>query len=103
VFAGDKDLVGLPISRSIGDSVAHRVGVVCEPEIKHFVLQEDEQILILASDGIWDHMSVHNVAQIAQAHYEAGQAEAAANAIVRRATQLWKDVSLTQKLSCFLV
>lgn len=38
-------------------------------------------------------MTVQNVAQIAQAHYEAGQAEAAANAIVKRATQLWKDVS----------
>lgn len=33
------------------------------------------------------------MAQIAQAHFELGQAEAAANAIVRRATQLWKDVS----------
>lgn len=38
-------------------------------------------------------MTVQNVAQIAQAHYDVGQAEAAANAIVKRATQLWKDVS----------
>lgn len=71
----------------------HKFGVTAEPEIKHFNLEEDDQILILASDGIWEQMSMQNVAQIAQAHFELGQAEAAANAIVRRATQLWKDVS----------
>lgn len=42
MFASEKDMVGLPISRSIGDTIAHKVGVVSEPEIKHFVLEEDE-------------------------------------------------------------
>ena len=91
VLASDRDMVGLPLTRSLGDTVAHQVGVASEPEIKHFVLEEDEEILILASDGIWQYMTAQNVAQIAQAHYESGQAEAAANAIIRRATQLWKD------------
>lgn len=75
------------IARCFGEFNAHKSGQAsCEPDIKHFNLDEDDQILILASDGIWKHMTVHNVAQIAQAHYEMGQAEAAANAIVRRAT-----------------
>lgn len=39
-------------------------------------------------------MSNTNVASIAQAHFEQGAAEAAANAIVRRAAQLWRDVSV---------
>ena len=42
--------------------------------------------MILASDGIWEFMTNQNVANIAMAHYAAGAAEAAANAIVRRAT-----------------
>ena len=50
--------------------------------------------MIIATDGIWQYMSNQNVAAIAQAHYEQGAAEAAANAIVRRAAQLWRDVSL---------
>ena len=36
-------------------------------------------------------MSNQNVANIAIAHFESGAAEAAANAIVRRATQLWRE------------
>ena len=54
---------GLHISRSIGDFTLHKAGIViAEPEIKHFNLEEDDQILILASDGIWDKMKVQNVA-----------------------------------------
>ena len=62
VFSKDKDIAGMPISRSLGDTAFHKVGVSCEPEIKHFVLEEDEQILILASDGIWELMTLQNVA-----------------------------------------
>lgn len=53
---------GLGVSRSIGDVKAKKIGVICEPEIKHFNLEEDDQILILASDGIWKHMTMQNVA-----------------------------------------
>jgi len=63
---------GLAVSRSIGDMKAKKIGVISEPEIKHYNLGEDDQILILASDGIWQHMTIQNVAQIAQAHYEQG-------------------------------
>ena len=47
--------------------------------------------MIIASDGIFELMTNQNVANIALAHYETGAAEAAANAIVRRATQLWRE------------
>lgn len=47
--------------------------------------------MVIASDGIWEFMSNQNVANIALAHYDAGAAEAASNAIVRRATQLWRE------------
>ena len=54
---------GMHISRSIGDFTLHKAGIVItEPEIRHFNLEEDDQILILASDGIWDQMKVKNVA-----------------------------------------
>ena len=63
-------------------------------EIKIVDLELDDQIIIIATDGIWQYMSNTNVASIAQAHFEQGAAEAAANAIVRRAAQLWRDVSV---------
>ena len=55
-------MTGLHLTRSLGDNLAHKVGVISEPEIKHFLLEDDDQILIMASDGIWDLMSLQNVA-----------------------------------------
>ena len=58
----------------------------------------------MASDGIWEHMTNQNVAAIAQAHFEQGAAEAAANAIVRRATQLWKENGQTvDDITCVVI
>lgn len=53
-----EDKGGLDVSRSIGDLNLHRFGVTHEPDIKHFNLEEDDQILILASDGIWEMMTL---------------------------------------------
>ena len=58
------------MSRSLGDYTAHSVGVTHVPVIEHFELQPDDQILIVASDGIWEFMSNQNVANIALAHYD---------------------------------
>lgn len=46
------------MSRSIGDYVAKRVGVLSEPEIGHFTLTPDDKFILLASDGIWEF--IHN-------------------------------------------
>ena len=46
----------------IGYIEARKYGIIHEPEIKYFNLEEDDQILILASDGIWEHMTIQNVA-----------------------------------------
>ena len=55
-------IANLHVSRMIGYTEARKYGVIHEPEIKYFNLEEDDQILILASDGIWEHMTIQNVA-----------------------------------------
>ena len=45
---------GLAMSRSIGDSIGHSVGVYSTPIIRKFTLQPgQDRFLILASDGVW--------------------------------------------------
>lgn len=45
------------MSRSLGDSVAHTVGVTCEPEISELVLNSLDKIIVIASDGVWEFLS----------------------------------------------
>eukprot|EP00736_Rhodelphis_marinus_P002152 Rmarinus@m.4524 len=48
---------GLAMSRSIGDTKAHSVGVTAEADITEFTLSEDVDFMVVASDGVWEHMS----------------------------------------------
>lgn len=48
---------GLAMSRSIGDTIAHEIGVISVPVITKFgFYPSQDQFIIIASDGIWDTM-----------------------------------------------
>ena len=60
------------MSRSLGDRIAHSVGVSSDPEISELLLQEQDKIVILASDGVWEFLSNSDVAEIVIPFYEKG-------------------------------
>eukprot|EP00927_Polykrikos_kofoidii_P069683 TRINITY_DN6525_c0_g1_i2.p1 TRINITY_DN6525_c0_g1~~TRINITY_DN6525_c0_g1_i2.p1 ORF type:complete len:422 (+),score=49.44 TRINITY_DN6525_c0_g1_i2:135-1268(+) len=62
VFLAGSQLPGLAMSRAIGDQEAHAVGVVCEPEVVTLSFREGNS-LVVASDGVWDHVSAEEAAQ----------------------------------------
>lgn len=41
----------------LGDHAVKAVGVIPEPEVKVFDLQESDQFMIMASDGVWEFIS----------------------------------------------
>ena len=46
------------MTRSIGDMAATSVGVTASPEITVFPnLTQNDKILVIASDGLWDRMT----------------------------------------------
>ena len=48
---------GLAVSRAFGDSQLTAAGVVAVPEIKSRRVAADDAFVVLASDGVWDHVS----------------------------------------------
>ncbi len=97
VWLADQDLPGLAMSRSLGDQVAHSVGVSSLPESKEFYLTRDDKFVVIATDGVWEFLSNEDVASIILPFFLENQPEAAANALVRHAHQRWRQVS--QKLN----
>ncbi len=57
------------MSRSFGDEVAASVGTICDPEIKHFDLTEEDKFIIIASDGIWEFISSQECVEIIKDYY----------------------------------
>lgn len=54
IFAKDKKLPGISISRAFGDSLAQSIGVSVEPDIYKKVIEQDDKYIILSSDGVWE-------------------------------------------------
>jgi len=64
VWLTDMDIPGLAMSRSIGDSIAQRVGVVDIPEITEYVITDNVLMFLWATDGIWEFLSNSEAAKI---------------------------------------
>ena len=65
VWLKNHDFPGLAMSRSLGDKLAHTVGVIPDPGKEHvFIIidffsytlnkEEYEYVVVSASDGLWD-------------------------------------------------
>lgn len=58
VWVKDKHYPGIAMSRSLGDKFAKTIGVSCDPDIIEYALDENiDHYVIIASDGLWDHIS----------------------------------------------
>lgn len=49
------------MTRSLGDKVGSKIGVVCTPEVFRYSINEEDRAIIVASDGLWEYMSNQNV------------------------------------------
>ena len=46
--------MGLAMSRSLGDAIVHTVGVSAEPELMDHEFQDNDEFIIMGTDGVWD-------------------------------------------------
>ena len=68
VWARDGKYPGTAFTRSLGDSVAERLGVHAEPELLTMAVSANERLLVIASDGIFDVVSNQEVVDLCFLH-----------------------------------
>jgi serine/threonine protein phosphatase PrpC len=55
------------MSRSLGDKIARKLGVIAEPDIQAIPWRkESDQFLILGTDGLWDVCENHEAANFVE-------------------------------------
>ena len=90
VWAKNGDYPGLAMSRSIGDRLAHSLGVSDIPEIIEFDMEKlQPSAIVAASDGVWEFMSNEDVKDIVSKYLYSYDADNCAKDIVERATETW--------------
>ena len=94
VWFKDGDYPGLAMSRSIGDTLAHKVGVSNIPEIMEYNINSVKPIaIVVASDGVWEFMSNEQVKTILNKYRYNQDAYGCSKEIVEKARQIWKGTS----------
>ena len=79
---------GLAMSRSLGDHAVAEVGVTAEPVMLTEAITPEDEVLILASDGVWEFISSQEAVAICQTKHP--NATAATKELIRQATARWK-------------
>ena len=81
---------GIAMSRSIGDKVASKLGVVSIPDIKEFDIDNECKFIVCGSDGIWEFLSHERIAHYVSKFYKKNNVEDAAWKLVKKAKEFWE-------------
>ena len=90
VWAKDKDYPGLAMSRSIGDIDAKKIGVIPNPQIVEYTIDNSSKYLILASDGIWEFIDSEDAMKYSNKYYIRNDPIGLCHDLSKRATTLWE-------------
>lgn len=87
VWAIKQQVGGLAVSRAIGDTNLNSVGVIPTPEIIKEKVTNNDKFVILASDGVWEHLSSQDAVDAAKQHWQ--DPKKASEVIVQKARDAW--------------
>ncbi|KAK9917571.1 hypothetical protein WJX75_005896 [Coccomyxa subellipsoidea] len=91
VFGPDGFAPGLAMSRSLGDLLAHSLGVCPLPITSQRRLTSQDQFVVLATDGVWEVMTCQEVAHFVQRWRKRPWAGwSASDALTLEAQERWK-------------
>ena len=92
VWLKTKQVPGLAMTRSIGDMAATSVGVTARPEITVFPnLTPDDKFLVIASDGLWDRLTNHEImTTIATNYYKQRDSNGAIDYLMKESVERWQ-------------
>jgi len=87
VFAKGKVYPGMAMSRALGDVQGHKeAGIIAEPTVKEVLLGDNDQVLLLCSDGVWEFVSPQEAMETV---FAAKNLQAGIDALVQTAWDQW--------------
>ena len=86
-----EDYPGIATSRSIGDVVAKKIGVIYVPEIEIYEINTSVKYIVVASDGVWEFLSNNDVMDIINPFFVIGDVEGACKEVVKKSTEKWEE------------
>jgi serine/threonine protein phosphatase PrpC len=84
--------IGLAMARSIGDHAVAPVGVIAEPVVTSHTICEEDDFIIIATDGVWEFIDSQEAVRIVGEHLEKKKgATNACQALIEAAANKWHN------------
>jgi len=90
VYLSGESMPGLAVTRAFGDFGVSDIGVIASPEIITHTISDNDKMLILASDGVWEFISNDEVIDLIS---NCETPEECSKTIVRESKKRWKNDS----------
>ena len=91
VWVKGEDYPGLAMSRSIGDLKGKTIGVISEPGILEYDVNETTKFVVIASDGVWEFLRNETVLEIGKEFYINNDTSALCHKIVDTSVSVWQE------------
>ncbi|KAJ1275398.1 hypothetical protein BS78_05G132900 [Paspalum vaginatum] len=85
---------GLAMARAFGDFCLKDFGLICVPEVTYRQITEQDEFIVLATDGVWDVLTNQEVVDVVAS---CSERSIAARSIVDLANQTWRFKYPTSK------
>jgi serine/threonine protein phosphatase PrpC len=87
VYSKDEEGPGLAMSRSLGDTVAERLGVIAVPDIKICKrLFDRDRAIVVCSDGVTEFLTNEQIGELVYPFYQNNDTEGACRKLVEEST-----------------
>lgn len=87
---------GLAMSRSVGDGLAHSLGVSATPDIVKHSQTPDDKFIVMCSDGVFEFQSNQYCMGKVLPFYTKNDPVGACNKLINDSTLMWKQVIFCQ-------
>jgi len=104
VFVRGRPFPGLAMSRSLGDFIAHMVGVSEEPEVFERTITDKDEFIVVASDGVWEFLETKEVGDIIHA-YGPKKIKESCEKIAKKSWDLWikNEGDVVDDITCICI
>ena len=82
---------GIAMSRSIGDFIASKLGVIPEPKFVEENVDKDTKFIVVASDGVWEFLDNNTVKDMVMPFYEKNDPNGACKELIKKSTEFWNQ------------
>ena len=95
---------GIAMSRSIGDFIASKLGVIPEPKFLEEKIDKDTKFIVVASDGIWEFLDNDTVKNMVMPYYEKKDPIGACKELIKKSTEFWNQEDIVvDDITCIVV